>query len=101
MFARNKRPRFQRRQFGSKSGGRESGRSNFRFQPKNFRFYGKIFDFPGKNSIFLIVKSKIVFSPKVFTFSPFTPTFLVNFSLFRIKKTKKTLYNVLSVQNRL
>jgi len=38
----------QRRQFGSKSGGRESGRQNFRFQPKNFQFFGEISNFPGQ-----------------------------------------------------
>src|SRR6218665_3628453 len=54
-----------------------SSRKNFRFSGKNLR---------GKNSDNLVV------SHKIFTFSPFTPTFLADFSLFLIKKDeKKTL----------
>ena len=75
----------QRRQSGLKSGGgRESGRRNFRFQPKNVRFSGKMYNFQAKK----------------FTFSLFTTTLLAVFSL-SYKKRKKTLSNVLSVQNRL
>jgi len=57
----------------------------FDYSRKNVRFSGKISDFPGKNSD----DAKIVFYPKVFTCSPFTPTFFTNFSLFLIKKILK------------
>src|SRR6218665_3827143 len=77
----------QRRQSGSKSGGRESGRRNFRLQPKKFPiFHAKILTRP-----FLVVNSKnCLFSLKIFTFAPFTPTFLAKFSLYLIKRRKKT-----------
>src|SRR6218665_805187 len=52
----------------------DSSRKNFRFSGKNLR---------GKNSDNLVV------SHKIFTFSPFTPTFLADFSLFLIKKDEK------------
>src|SRR6218665_2693495 len=83
----------QRRQSGSKSGGRESGRRNFRLQPKKcpiFRkkcpiFQAKILTRP----FFSRQLKKLSFSPKIFTFPLFTPTFLANFSLYLIKETKK------------
>jgi len=69
----------QRRQSGSKSGGRESGRRNFRSQSsrKNFRFSSQKFWRP-----FLVVKSKKFFLPEIFTFSPFPPAFWANFLSF-------------------
>jgi len=56
-----------------------------------FRFSGKIFNFPGKKSddLFKSSTQKIVFSPKILTFSPFAPAFLPNLSLFLIKKNQK------------
>ena len=75
---------------------RESGRRNFRFQPKKIRFPGKISDFPGQNSDDLFCFSrqlkKLSFLSKYSPFSPFTSRFLANVSLFPIKKTQIRLY---------
>ena len=84
---------WQRPQSGSKSGGRESGRRNFRSQPKKIRFSGKISDFPAKNSddLFLVVNSKnCLFSQNIHIFTFYTQALqlLPNFSLFLVKKTK-------------
>jgi len=54
----------RRRQSGSKSGGHESGRKNFRFPPKNFRFSGEISDFLGKKFFFSRQLKKLSFLPK-------------------------------------
>ena len=66
----------QRRQSGSKSGGRESGRRNFRFQSNKFPIFRKFFPiFPAKIlTTFLVVSStNFLFSVNihVFTFSTY------------------------------
>src|SRR6218665_895837 len=79
-------------------GGRESGRRNFRFQPKKFpilpHFPEKCPIFQAKNSddLFLVVNSKILVSPKIFKFSLFTPTFFASLSLFLRKRRFLTYF---------
>src|SRR6218665_1503652 len=62
-------------------GGGESGRRNFRLQPKKCPIF--------RMTTFLVVNSKkYIFSPKIFTFPLVTPIFLANFSL-SYKKDEK------------